>query len=122
LTADEMAALASRLMRALQDGDFETTEACFQPDATWSMNGRVHGRFAEILPELKKAKAASGVHPHLEIRRLYSADFFTDQHVVRLEREGKPPAELAICVVVRVGGDGRVTQFEEYFDPTVLNV
>jgi hypothetical protein len=120
VTADEVQAFANRLMQALQDGDFETTEACFQPGATWWMNGRLRGRFAEILPELKRAKAAQGVIRHLEIRRLYTADAFTDQHLVRLPRDGLPPAELAVCVVARLGDDGRVTRFEEYFDSAVL--
>jgi hypothetical protein len=121
MTSDEMAAFASRLMGALQDGDFETTEACFQPDATWWMNGRLRGRFTEILPEMKNAKAGRGVNPHLEIRRLYAAGGFTDQHLVRLPREGRRPAELAVCVVARLGAGGRVTRFEEYFDPTALS-
>jgi ketosteroid isomerase-like protein len=121
MTADEMAAFAGRLMRSMQDGDFETTEACFQPDATWWMNGRLRGRFDEIFPEMKRAKAERGVNPHLEIRRLYSADAFTDQHLVRLPREGKQPAELAVCVVVRLGADGRVNRFEEYFDSASLS-
>ena len=120
MTADEMGAFAARLMRSLQDGDFETTVECFQPDATWWMNGRLRGSFVEILPEMKAAKSARGVNPHLEIRRMCSDEGFTDQHVVRLPREGKPAAELAICVVARVGADGRVTRYEEYFDSATL--
>jgi len=120
MTVDEMGAFAARLMRSLQDGDFETTVECFQPDATWWMNGRLRGSFAEILPEMKAAKSVRGVNPHLEIRRMCSDEGFTDQHVVRLPREGKPPAELAICVVARVGADGRVTRFEEYFDSAII--
>ena len=121
MTAEEMGVLASRLMRSLQDGDFVTTESCFQADATWWMNGKLRGRFADILPEMKLAKAERGVNPHLEIRRMLTAEGFTDQHVVQLPRAGGPPAELAVCVVARVGEDGRVARFEEYFDSSVLS-
>ena len=116
MSTNEMAAFAARLMRSLQDGDFDTTEACFEPDATWWMNGRIRGRFAEILPEMKKAKAARGINPHVDIRRMYSPEGFTDQHLVRLPREGQPEIELSVCVVVRRGEDGRVNRIEEYFD------
>lgn len=120
MTVDEMAVFAGRVMRALQDGDFETTVECFAPDATWWMNGKLRGRFDEILPEMKAAKASRGVNPHLEIRRMCSEDGFTDQHTVRLARQDKPPVELAVCVVARVGEDGRMTRFEEYFDSAAL--
>jgi ketosteroid isomerase-like protein len=121
MTHDAMAAFAAHLMRSLQDGDFDTTEACFEPDATWWMNGRLRGRFSEILPEMREAKAARGVNPHLEIRRLYAAEGFTDQHVVRLPREAGAPIELAVCVVVRVGNSGRVERIEEYFDASAVH-
>jgi ketosteroid isomerase-like protein len=120
MTVDEMGPFAARLMRSLQDGDFETTVGCFEPDATWWMNGKLRGRFEEILPEMKATKASRGVNPHLEIRRMYSEGGFTDQHVVRLPREGKAPVDLAVCVVVRVGEDGRASRFEEYFDSAAL--
>jgi ketosteroid isomerase-like protein len=120
MTADEMRAFAARLMRSLQDGDFDTTVDCFQPDATWWMNGRLRGKFEELLPEMKAAKLARGVNAHLEIRRMCSEEGFTDQHVVRLPREDRAPAELAICVVARVDAEGRITRFEEYFDSAAL--
>lgn len=120
MTVDEMGVFAARLMRSLQDGDFATAVDCFKPDSTWWMNGKLRGRFAEILPEMKAAKASRGVNPHLEIRRMCTEDGFIDQHVVRLPREGKLPAELAICVVARVDADGRVARFEEYFDSAAL--
>jgi limonene-1,2-epoxide hydrolase len=120
MTADEMGVFAARLMRSLQDGDFETSVECFQPDATWWMNGKLRGRFEEILPEMRTAKAARGVNPHLEIRRMCSEGGFTDQHVVHLARDGPAPIELAVCVVVRVGDDGRASRFEEYFDSAAL--
>jgi ketosteroid isomerase-like protein len=121
MTVDQMEEFASRLMRSLQDGDFETTETCFEPGATWWMNGKLRGRFAEILPEMKRSKAERGANPHLEIRRMYSAKGFTDQHLVRLPQKTGPAIELNVCVVVRRGEDGRVTRFEEYFDSAVLH-
>jgi ketosteroid isomerase-like protein len=107
-------------MLALQDGDFATAESCFEPDAAWWMNGRLRGRFGDLLPELKRAKAAGGVLRHEQIRRMYAAEGFTDQHLVRLQAPGGGEVELAVCVVVRVGAGGRVTRLEEYFDGAAI--
>jgi uncharacterized protein len=111
-------ALADRVMRALDEGDHETVEAAFDPNATWWMNGRRRGTFTEVLPQLRRAKPERTARRHEQIRRLYAPDGFTDQHLTRLPGPNGD-IELAICVVVRVEA-GRVTRLEEYFDPTQL--
>jgi ketosteroid isomerase-like protein len=115
MNADELRSFADRLMRALDEGDHEVAAACVAPDATWWMNGRLRGTFAAVLPELRRAKPAPTARRHEQIRRLFSPEGFTDQHVTRLG----PDVELAVCVVVRVAG-GRATRIEEYFDTAQL--
>lgn len=105
---------ADDLMRALDEGDHDTVRRYFRPDATWWMNGRLRGTFAEVLPELKRTKPERTPRRHEQIRRLFAAEGFTDQHVTLLRTEAGD-VELPICVVVRVQ-DGKVTRLEEYFD------
>ena len=62
-------------------------------------------------PFLSNTRAERTPRRHEQVRRLFSPDGFTDQHVTRLG----PDTELPVCVVVRVAG-GRATRIEEYFD------
>ena len=108
---NDLSAFADRLMRALDEGDHDTAAECIAPDATWWMNGKLRGTFAETLPELRRLKPERTARRHQQIRRLLSPEGFTDQHITRLGAD----AELPVCVVVRVAG-GRATRIEEYFD------
>jgi uncharacterized protein len=118
VSGTDLGAFADDLMGALDEGDHATVESCFSPDATWWLNGRLRGRFAEVLPELKRAKPQPTPRRHEQIRRLFAPQGFTDQHITRLRSNGGD-VELAVCVVVRVE-DGRVSRFEEYFDASQL--
>jgi ketosteroid isomerase-like protein len=113
-------ALADRLFTALRERDYDDAAALFAPDATWWMNSGLRGPVGDILPRLKAQGAGVGDHTHEEVRRLFGPDGFVEQHVARWRAAGGEPRELAVCAVVRVGPDGLVTRFEEYYDTAAL--
>jgi ketosteroid isomerase-like protein len=115
-----LGALADRLFTALREGDHDTAAACFAPGATWAMNGGARQPAAGVLARRREQAPAVSGHRHEDVRRLFVDGGLVEQHVSRWTGADGEPRELAVCAVVRVGEDGLVTAFEEYFDGAAL--
>lgn len=120
-----IAAAADRLFAAIEKGDCAAVDRMWSDDiAVW----RVGARRDPVKPD-GKARAlrvidwfiAATTERRYEIldRRFFEGGF-VQQHVLHATGHAGQSISLRVCIVIRVGDDGRLDRIDEYFDPAEI--
>ena len=115
MTAEEIDAVADRLLRAIESGDTAAVQEIYAPDAQiWhNFDEVVQEPSQNLLTLVDMHKRASNLR-YTEIRRFPSPGGFVQQHVLVADAKYGPlrmPAIIRFWVT-----DGRISRLEEYVD------
>ncbi len=124
--AETVVDAANRLFTAIEHSDVAAVDAMWSDDiAVWRVGSR-RGPYTTD----DKARAmrviewfiGATTQRRYEIldRQLFddgSAQGFVQQHVLHATGRAGQSISLRVCIVIRVGTDGRIERIEEYFDP-----
>lgn len=126
LRAETVVEAADRLFTAIEHGDVAAVEAMWSEDiAVWRVGSRRGPLDAD-----DKARAmrviewfiGATAQRHYEIldRQLFddgTAQGFVQQHILHATGHAGQSISLRVCIVIRVGTEGRIERIDEYFDP-----
>jgi uncharacterized protein len=116
MTADEIDALADRLLAAIEAGDTEAIRAVYAPEAQIWHNFDQHEQSVdENLVTLAWVVAHTQDRHYEEVRRIILDDVYVQQHVLRATSRGGAPVEIPAMLRVTCTG-GLITRLEEYLD------
>lgn len=113
--------LADRFFAAITSGDVDTLRTIYAPDARIWHNGAEPGGGGEqnVEDNLRTlrwlARNLDGFR-YEEVRRDPLPYGFVQRHVLRGRLPDGAPLEVAACLFVTVGDDGRISRIEEYAD------
>jgi ketosteroid isomerase-like protein len=114
--ADDIDALADRLVGAIEAGDVDGVAAIYADDAViWHNTDQVEQPKADNLAVLGWLVKNTASREYREIRRSVIDGGFVQQHVLHVEFADGRAADLPACLVVRVAGD-HIVRLDEYLD------
>lgn len=128
-SAEVVADTADRLFAAIERGDHATVERMWSEDiAVWRAGGRRDPATSD-----DKARAlrvidwfiTATTERRYEIldRRFFSDDSvsgFVQQHILYATGHAGQSISMRVCIVIRVGANGRIERIDEYFDPAQI--
>lgn len=121
MTHDEIDALATAFVDAIERGDIEAVRAIYAPHARiWHNFDQVEQNVTDNLAVLAYLSRTVSGRRYEEIRRTVLDDGFVQQHVLRGDAPGgrlELPAMLRVWV-----SDGRITRLDEYLDSAQVAV
>jgi ketosteroid isomerase-like protein len=119
-TVEEIAALATRFIDAVEGGDVETAIACYAPDARiWHNTDGEAQSPAENAAVLEGFVKGVPTRSYDERRLNVFPGGFVERHVLRGATRRGVSFELAACIVCEVKG-GKITRLDEYFDSAAV--
>lgn len=120
--AETVVEAANRLFTAIEHGDVAAVGAMWSDDiAVWRVGSRRDDNKARAMRVIEWFIGAT-TQRRYEIldRQLFddgSAQGFVQQHVLHATGHAGQSISLRVCIVIRVGADGRIERIDEYFDP-----
>lgn len=120
--AETVVEAANRLFTAIEHGDVAAVGAMWSDDIeVWRVGSRRDDNKARAMRVIEWFIAAT-TQRRYEIldRQLFddgSAQGFVQQHVLHATGHAGQSISLRVCIVIRVGADGRIERIDEYFDP-----
>ncbi len=120
-SAETVADAADRLFTAIEKGDFAAVDRMWSDDiAVWRVGARRDDGKARALRVIDWFITAT-TERHYEIldRRFFEGGF-VQQHVLHATGHAGQSISMRVCIVIRVGSDGRLDRIDEYFDPAEI--
>ncbi len=112
---------ADRLFTAIEKGDFAAVDRMWSDDiAVWRVGARRDDGKARALRVIDWFITAT-IERHYEILdRQFFDGGFVQQHILHATGHAGQSISMRVCIVIRVGGDGRLDRIDEYFDPAEI--
>jgi ketosteroid isomerase-like protein len=112
--------VASRLIGAIEAGDFETFLACYAPGAViWHNNDNLEQDPATVVKVLGWLRKRVDGLRYEELRVQPTPSGYVEQHVLRGTMRDGSTLEVPACLVVTVV-DGLITRLDEYLDTAAV--
>lgn len=112
----ETLALCDRFFDAIEQGDYETLEGCYAPEAVvWHSHDCLYQPRAENLAMLKAGMAQHRKMEFADRRVRVFEGGFVQQHRLYVTRENGFVGQMDVCFIGYVR-DGRLSRIYEYFD------
>lgn len=119
MNANELDQTAERLFAAFVAHDLDAVGAMMAPGAQVTQNGASQS-WAEARVMIAGLRDVLGDHRYTDVRRVVGDHSVVEEHHVRSTTPDGRQVDLAACVVIRVDGDGLITELDEYVDTAPL--
>lgn len=121
VTAEVVADVADRLFAAIERGDAAAVEALWDDDVLVWKTGEPVGRGRRRALRVIAWFIDTTCERRYEILdRQFFDGGFVQQHVLHATATDNGSISMRVCLVVKVGDNGLITQIDEYFDPAEL--
>ncbi|OBI16040.1 nuclear transport factor 2 family protein [Mycobacterium sp. E2497] len=118
---DTIADAADRLFAAIEKGDFAAVERMWSDDiAVWRVGARRDDGKARALRVIDWFISATTERHYEVLDRRFFDGGFVQQHLLHATGRAGQSISMRVCIVIRVGGDGRLERIDEYFDPAEI--
>ncbi|OBH14424.1 nuclear transport factor 2 family protein [Mycobacterium sp. E3247] len=112
---------ADRLFAAIEKGDFAAVERMWSDDiAVWRVGARRDDGKARALRVIDWFISATTERHYEVLDRRFFDGGFVQQHLLHATGRAGQSISMRVCIVIRVGGDGRLERIDEYFDPAEI--
>ncbi|OBG52947.1 MULTISPECIES: nuclear transport factor 2 family protein [unclassified Mycobacterium] len=109
---------ADRLFTAIEKGDYAAVDGMWSDDiAVWRVGARGDDGKARALRVIDWFITATTERRYEILDRRFFEGGFVQQHVLHATGHAGQSISMRVCIVIRVGGDGRLDRIDEYFDP-----
>ncbi|OCB24456.1 DUF4440 domain-containing protein [Mycobacterium malmoense] len=116
-----VAEAADRLFAAIERGDFAAVEAMWSDDiAVWRVGARRDDGKARALRVIDWFIGATTERRYEILDRRFFEGGFVQQHILHATGHAGQSISMRVCIVITVGGDGRLDRIDEYFDPAEI--
>lgn len=115
----DLDALCARLFDAFAAHDLDAVAEMLAPGATITQNG-TRMPWAEAREMIAGLMEVLGDYRYEDARRVVGDRAVVEEHLVTAELPNGEAIRLHACAVIRVDDDGRITEIDEYVDPTPL--
>lgn len=112
---------ADRLFTAIEKGDYAAVDRMWSDDiAVWRVGARRDDGKARALRVIDWFITATTERRYEILDRRFFAGGFVQQHVLHATGHAGQSISMRVCIVIRVGGHGRLDRIDEYFDPAEI--
>lgn len=116
-----VAEAADRLFAAIERGDFAAVEVMWSDDiAVWRVGARRDDGKARALRVIDWFIGATTERRYEILDRRFFEGGFVQQHILHATGHAGQSISMRVCIVITVGGDGRLDRIDEYFDPAEI--
>lgn len=120
-SAETVADAADRLFAAIEKGDFAAVDRMWSDDiAVWRVGARRDDDKARALRVIDWFINATTERSYEILDRRFFEGGFVQQHVLHATGHAGQSISMRVCIVIRVGDDGRLARIDEYFDPAEI--
>ncbi|MCF6389042.1 nuclear transport factor 2 family protein [Mycobacterium sp. MBM] len=113
--------VANRLFDAIERGDYAGIEALWADDiAVWHSGDRADNDRTLALKVIRWFLRVTATRRYEILDRQFFDGGFVQQHLLHADATDGASIELRVCIVIKVGADGRITRIDEYFDPAEM--
>ncbi|WP_102418471.1 nuclear transport factor 2 family protein [Mycobacterium sp. 4858] len=121
VSTELVADAADRLFAAIERGDFAAVERMWSDDiAVWRVGARRDDGKARALRVIDWFISATTERHYEVLDRRFFDGGFVQQHLLHATGRAGQSISMRVCIVIRVGGDGRLERIDEYFDPAEI--
>ncbi|OBH22735.1 DUF4440 domain-containing protein [Mycobacterium sp. E342] len=121
VSTELVADAADRLFAAIEEGDFAAVERMWSDDiAVWRVGARRDDGKARALRVIDWFISATTERHYEVLDRRFFDGGFVQQHLLHATGRAGQSISMRVCIVIRVGGDGRLERIDEYFDPAEI--
>ncbi len=112
------AEVANRLFTAIERGDYDAVAAMWAEDVkVWHSGDAADNDLGPALKVIRWFMRITSSRRYEILDRQFFDGGFVQQHVLHAESTAGASIQLRVCIVIKVGADGRITRIDEYFDP-----
>ncbi|EFG75760.1 hypothetical protein HMPREF0591_4289 [Mycobacterium parascrofulaceum ATCC BAA-614] len=112
---------ADRLFAAIEKGDFAAVDRMWSDDiAVWRVGARRDDGKARALRVIDWFIGATTERRYEILDRRFFEGGFVQQHILHATGHAGQSISMRVCIVITVGGDGRLDRIDEYFDPAEI--
>jgi ketosteroid isomerase-like protein len=112
---------ADRLFTAIEKGDYAAVDRMWSDDiAVWRVGARRDDGKARALRVIDWFITATTERRYEILDRRFFEGGFVQQHVLHATGHAGQSISMRVCIVIRVGGNGRLDRIDEYFDPAEI--
>lgn len=112
---------ADRLFAAIEKGDFAAVDRMWSDDiAVWRVGARRDDGKARALRVIDWFIGATTARRYEILDRRFFEGGFVQQHILHATGHAGQSISMRVCIVITVGGDGRLDRIDEYFDPAEI--
>ncbi|ORB73309.1 nuclear transport factor 2 family protein [Mycobacterium scrofulaceum] len=112
---------ADRLFAAIEQGDFAAVDRMWSDDiAVWRVGARRDDGKARALRVIDWFIGATTERRYQILDRRFFEGGFVQQHILHATGHAGQSISMRVCIVITVGGGGRLDRIDEYFDPAEI--
>ena len=110
--------VANRLFGAIERGDYAEIESLWADGvAVWHSGDQADNDRVLALKVIRWFLRNTTTRRYEILDRQFFDGGFVQQHILHADATHGASLRLRVCIVIKVGADGRITRIDEYFDP-----
>ena len=118
--AEAIVDVADRLFDAIEHSDIALVQEMWNDDiVVWKVADRDRGRESALRVISWFVNATTARRYEILDRQLFDGGF-VQQHILHADGRNSGSISMRVCIVIKLGANGRISRIDEYFDPAEM--